>query len=372
MTLQTGVVGAGVVASNNHFPALSRNPRTALAAVCDVDADRAAEVADEYGARAYADVGTMLAEEELDWVHVATPVQTHLELGRTVVEAGVPLLVQKPATTTRDELTELTDLADERDVPVSVVHNWLYYPVMREVRRRVAAGEIGPVRAVQTTVAGEGAPDETYRGDWVFDLAGGALEEGMPHPLYLTLALGGHPRSESAIDARTQLNGEYDRDVAYDGVQLQYAGEEGTLCSVTFLSDSSRGTAIRVLGADGSLTVDFPSMTVDVRDAEAGPYHFWEERFRRNLAVSRDAVEGLLRNLRKYGREYVEDEYDRHLSESPDGHYYLIDRAAKAIEAGGQPPRDPEESYWALTLVERVREAARDAAAEPTEGDAAR
>lgn len=358
MTLQTGVVGAGVVAVNNHFPALSRNPRTALRAVCDVDADRAAEAADEYGARAHTDVETMLAEEPLDWVHVATPVQTHLELGRRVVEAGVPLLVQKPATTTREELVELTDLADERGVPVSIVHNWLYYPVVRELRRRVADGEIGPVRAVQTTVAGEGAPDETYRGDWVFDLPGGALEEGMPHPLYLTLALGGYPREESAIDVRTQLTGEYDSDVAYDGVQLQYAGEGGTLCSVTFLSDSSRGTAVRVLGADGSLTVDVPSMTVDERDAEAGPYHFWEERFRRNAAVFGDAAEGLLRNLRRYGREYLEDEFGRHLSESPDGHYYLIDRAARALEEGRQPPRDPEASYWTLALVERAREVA--------------
>ncbi|QLG60429.1 Gfo/Idh/MocA family protein [Halorarum salinum] len=360
MTLRTAVVGAGVVASNNHFPALSRNPRTELRAVCDVDADRAEEAAAEFGARSYADVGTMLSEESLDWVHVATPVGTHLELGRRVLEAGVPLLVQKPATTTRDELEELTDLADDRDVPVSVVHNWLYYPVVREVRRRIADGDVGPVRAVQTTVAGEGPPDETYRGDWVFDLPGGSLEEGMPHPLYLTLALGGYPRDESSVDVRTRLVGEYDRDVAYDGVQLQYVGEGGTLCSVTQLSDSSRGTAVRVLGADGSLTVDFPSMTVDERDAEAGPYHFPEERFRRNLAVSRNAVEGLARNLRKYGKEYVEDEFDVHLRGSPDGHYYLLDRASRALEAGRRPPCDPEESYWTLTLVERVREAARE------------
>ena len=100
-------------------------------------------------------------------------------------------------------------------------------------------------------------------------------------------------------------------------------------------------------------------MTINERDAEAGPYHFWEERFDLNVAVTRDAIKGLVRNVRRYGREYLEDEFDFHLLESPDGHYYLIDRAARALEAGEQPPREPEESYWTLTLIEQVREAAR-------------
>ncbi|WP_254546546.1 Gfo/Idh/MocA family protein [Halomarina pelagica] len=358
MTLRTGVVGAGIVAENNHFPALSRNPRTTLVAICDTDVERAREAASEYGARAYDDAGSMLEEESLDWVHVATPVQTHFDLARLAVERGVPATVQKPATTSRAELEELADLAEACGVPVSVVHNWLYYPVMREVRRRVADGEIGPVRAVQTTVTGEGRPDETYRGSWVLDLPGGSLEEGMPHPLYLTLALGGPPRDESAVDVLTRSTDEYDHGIAYDGVQLQYVGRNDELCSVTFLAGSSRGTSVRVLGADGSIAVDFPSMTIDARDAEAGPYHFWNERFRRNVECARDAVEAGARNVRKYTRERVEEDLDVHLSESPDGHYYLFDRTARALEAGEAPPRGIEESRWTLALVERVREAA--------------
>ncbi|NEU56569.1 hypothetical protein [Halorussus sp. MSC15.2] len=37
MALRTGIVGAGIVSQNNHLPAVSRNPRTELAAVCDRD-----------------------------------------------------------------------------------------------------------------------------------------------------------------------------------------------------------------------------------------------------------------------------------------------------------------------------------------------
>lgn len=101
MTLETAIVGTGIVASNNHLPAVSRNPRTSLAAICDVDADRAGEAAVEQGARSYTDVGQMLSAESLDWVHVTTRVQTHHEIGRQVLEAGIPTLLQKPATVTR-------------------------------------------------------------------------------------------------------------------------------------------------------------------------------------------------------------------------------------------------------------------------------
>ena len=356
MTLRTGVIGAGVVASNNHFSALARNPKTSLVAIADRDGDRARDAAEEFGAVPYTDAADLLDEEKLDWVHVATPVQSHLDIARDAIESDVPVLLQKPATTTLRELEELRDLAGDRDVPVSVVHNWLYYPVMREVRTRLDRGEVGKIRAVETTVTGEGAPDETYRGSWVFDLPGGALEEGMPHPLYLSLATGGYPRDEEAIDVASSKVGEYDHDISYDGITLEYVTSDGTLCSVTYLADGARGTSVRIHGTDGSLSVDFPSMTVDSRDAEEGPYHFWNERFRRNVRDGQAAGEGAVRNLLKYGREYVEERFDRHLGESPDGHYYLIDKGAEALQAGLQPPRDLEESYWTLVLMEAVRE----------------
>ncbi|NEU56568.1 Gfo/Idh/MocA family protein [Halorussus sp. MSC15.2] len=148
----------------------------------------------------------MFAAETLDWVHVATPVQSHFDLASAAVERGIPVTVQKPATTTREELDDLRDLAAEREVPVSVVHNWLFYPVVRDLRRRIAAGEFGEIRAVEATFSGEGRPDDTYRGEWVYDLPGGDVEEGMPHPLYLTLALGGVPRDAESVDVQTRAS----------------------------------------------------------------------------------------------------------------------------------------------------------------------
>lgn len=76
MSLRTAVLGAGIVTKNSHLPSVSRNIRTALVAVCDADKSRAREAAATYDANPYTDVEALLAEEKLDWLHIATPVQT--------------------------------------------------------------------------------------------------------------------------------------------------------------------------------------------------------------------------------------------------------------------------------------------------------
>ena len=368
MTVRTAVIGSGIVSENNHLPALSRNPRTELVAVADVDGESARAAAAEYGCRAYTDAETMLDREDVSWVHVATPVQTHASLARSAIEAGAHVTVQKPAATDVAELDAMREAADDAGVSLSGVHNWLYYPVIRELRRRIDRGEVGEVRAVRTAFAGEGRPDETYRGDWVLELEGGDLEEGIPHPLYLTLALGGVPRSDDEVTVLTRATEEYDHGVTYDGTQIQYVAEGGALCSVTYLSDSARDSRIAVHGTEGSIHVDVPTTTLDVHDAESGPYHFPNERFARNLERSKETVEALARNARRYVAGRVEDGFDYHLDDSPDGHYYLFDEAAKALERGEEPPVSPDLSRWVLDLTERVRTSAR-ANAGTTDGE---
>ena len=355
MTLRTAVVGAGIVSENNHLPAVSRNPRTELVAVCDVDEGAVREAVAEYGGRAYTDVEAMLDGERLDWVHVATPVQTHFELASAAVEAGVPTTVQKPATTTREELDDLRELAAAVRIPVSVVHNWLFYPVVRDLRRRIAAGEFGEIRAVETTFSGEGRPDDTYRGDWVYDLPGGDLEEGIAHPLYLTLGLGGPPRDEDAVDVQTRTVREYDG-FTYDGVSLQWTTDEAALCSVTVLSGSAPNDEIRVYGTDASARVDVQTNAVEVHDADEGPFHILAEQLARSVTIAESVVNGAFESVRAEVADRVEEELDYHREGSADGHYYILNEAAKALERGEQPPVPLAHSHWVLTLLEQIRD----------------
>jgi len=90
MALRTAVVGGGTI-SGRHLDGLSDCPYTDLVGICDVDADRARSVASEYGIANYTDMQELLDDANLDWVHICTPVATHLDLATMAIEAGVPL-----------------------------------------------------------------------------------------------------------------------------------------------------------------------------------------------------------------------------------------------------------------------------------------
>lgn len=63
------------------------------------------------------------------------------------------------------ELEWVRVAAADAGAPLSVVHNWLYYPVIRDFASASSWARSATRGAVEVTVAGEGSPDETYRDD---------------------------------------------------------------------------------------------------------------------------------------------------------------------------------------------------------------
>jgi len=370
MTLRTAVVGGGVV-SGIHLSGLERNPRTELVAVCDVDEETAREIADEHGVRPFFDVGEMLERLSLDWVHVCTPVQTHLDVAKRVIDAGVPVMIEKPITETYAEFEELAGYAADRDVVVSEKHNHDFDPVMRAAMKRVREGDLGRLRGVDLLYTGETAPDAARRGPWSFDLAGGEFEEGLPHPIYVTLRAGGYPRSAASISATTSLVGEYDRDFDYDGAQFQYVSEDDVLCSATILSDTVPVRELVLHGEETSLTADLTSQTLleHDRDYKASP----AARALNNVDRILDRAAGTVANARAVLRRRRSDDWDT--ARLLNAHYYQNDAESRALEAG-DPSRMPvplAESRWTIRLMEEIRNAASaDAVPDPHPVESAR
>lgn len=353
MTLRTAVVGGGTV-SGVHLDGIAECPHTDLVAICDVDEERASEIAREYDIAAYTDFDHLLAKEEPDWVHLCTPVQTHLDLALAAIEAGVPVQIEKPITTSVEEFETLAAAASEHEVPVSAVHNHNFDPVVRQLTDQIEAGRIGPVRAVDLFYAGETYPDDVRRGEWAFELAGGEFEEGLPHPVYLLLRTGGYPESADDIQVTTQRHHEYERGFSYDGTQFQYRTGDGVLCSATLLASEVPHKAIHVHGEDGSLIADIVSQTLVSldRDYQASSL----ARARNNLDRAADRVFGTARNGRavidRLRKNDWETKRDLH------GHHYQFDAEARALLEGTELPVPLEEARWTIEIIERVREAA--------------
>ena len=120
------------------------------------DAERSRKASDTYRidpARAYPDVATMLREEAaredgIDFVAVTTPNHHHLPAVRAALQAGLPVICDKPATATLDEAREMAGLVASAGLPFALTYTYSGYPLVREARARIAAGDLGQIRKV--------------------------------------------------------------------------------------------------------------------------------------------------------------------------------------------------------------------------------
>lgn len=141
--LKVGVVGAGAW-GRNHVRTVAGLAEAELAAVCDADAKVRERVARQYpAALVTGDLGALLGA--VDAVIVASPAATHASIARQVVEAGKPVLVEKPFALNTDDAVSVARLAAERKVPVLAGHLLVYHPAVDRLRELVQTGELGKV-----------------------------------------------------------------------------------------------------------------------------------------------------------------------------------------------------------------------------------
>ncbi len=137
------VVGAGPHGSGFHMPALARyrsqNPgRLGSVLVCDLDRGRAVSAARRYGfEKSASDVAEVLGDWRPDAAMVLTSVQATVEVSRRIIEAGIPVLLEKPPGETVAEAEELDALSAQASTPVMVSMNRRFDPVLRAAMARV-------------------------------------------------------------------------------------------------------------------------------------------------------------------------------------------------------------------------------------------
>jgi len=140
--MRAAVVGCGPW-GEAHMRALIANPLTDLVAVCGRTAERTAAVAARYGVRPYVSVDEMARKEGLDLATVSTGELQHFAPSVALIEAGVPVLIEKSLTFDLKESAELVAIARARGVPCGVNFNMRYLMPFQLTRQAIDAGEIG-------------------------------------------------------------------------------------------------------------------------------------------------------------------------------------------------------------------------------------
>ncbi len=182
--LRIGVIGTGDVARKLYLPGI-HNPDAGvvLQAVCDLVRERAESAAREFGAQTvYTDVTTMLEREDLDLVFVLTPLLTHPQIVRQVLQRGKHCYSEKPLTLSLKEADELAELAERNKVLLLCAPIYPLLPTVQFIRQLIVNGALGKV-AFARAHSSHGGPE---RGTFHTDPSGYFLSEksGPYAPLY--------------------------------------------------------------------------------------------------------------------------------------------------------------------------------------------
>ncbi len=143
--MKVALAGAGMISWHHLIAWRKLGERVRVVAVCDPDAERAARRADEFSIpKVYRDADAMFAAEAIDALDVASPRQTHASWVDAAAGRGIDVLCQKPMTPTLAESEALVRRVEGKS-RLMAHENWRFRPWYRELKRWIAAGDLGDV-----------------------------------------------------------------------------------------------------------------------------------------------------------------------------------------------------------------------------------
>jgi len=139
------LIGCGFFASN-HLHGWADLPDASIAAVCDLDADKARQLADTFGIdRHGTDIDKLIAQIEPHFVDIATTTPSHLPLVRTVAAPGRLVICQKPMADSVADARAMVTACETAGATLIIHENFRWQAPFRDAMRIVATGQIGTV-----------------------------------------------------------------------------------------------------------------------------------------------------------------------------------------------------------------------------------
>ncbi|MFI1971737.1 oxidoreductase [Streptomyces cinnamoneus] len=150
--LRVGLIGYGLAGSVFHAPLVAATDGLVLDTVVTANPERQQQALAEHPQVRTADTADALLARagELDLVVIASPNRTHVPLARAALEAGLPVVVDKPLAATAAEAEELAALAEARGLLLSAFQNRRWDNDFRTVRGLVADGTLGRVQRFES------------------------------------------------------------------------------------------------------------------------------------------------------------------------------------------------------------------------------
>src|SRR6184192_2951551 len=237
--------------------ALSSDPARSRAAAFDL------HVAPERAYGSFAEMASAEAKrpDRIDAVSIVTPNHVHFQPAKAFLEAGIHVICDKPLTTAVEDALALAEIVRRSGLIFGLTHNYTGYPLVRQAREMVLAGELGRIRVVQveyaqdwltTPVEATGHKQAVWRTDPAQSGPGGSLGDIGTHAHNLACFVTGMPVQAVAAEVTTFVPGRR----LDDNVQMLLRfpkGAKGMLWASQVAAGNENNLRLRVYGEKAGL-----------------------------------------------------------------------------------------------------------------------
>lgn len=270
--LRLGMVGGGqgaFIGAVHRIASRIDDRYELVAGALSSDPERAKASAAELGIapdRAYTDYAEMAKaeagrEDGIDAVAIVTPNHVHHGPAKAFLEAGIHVICDKPLTTTLADALDLVETVKRTGLVFGLTHNYTGYPMVRQARAMVAAGELGTLRVIQaeypqdwltTPLEETGQKQAAWRTDPAQSGAGGCIGDIGTHAHNLAAFITGLEVEQLCADLSTFVDGRRLDDNAQ--ILLRYrGGARGMIWASQVAPGNENALRIRVYGDKGGL-----------------------------------------------------------------------------------------------------------------------
>lgn len=217
-------------------------------------------------ARAYTDYREMLSAERqrpdgIDFVAIATPNHLHLPVALAALEAGFPVMSDKPATATYGEVLTLESAVANSGLPYGLTHTYAGYGMVREARSLCMSGKLGKIRKVAVEylqgwltqlLEATGQKQASWRSDPALNGPGGCIGDIGVHAFHLLEYVTGLQVTSMNAALRTVVPGRQLDDDCNALLRLEN-GASGVLMASQVATGEENGLRLRIYGENGSI-----------------------------------------------------------------------------------------------------------------------
>ena len=246
MKIKVGLFGAGDIA-DLHASGIKNCSSAQLVGLFDIDNQKAQQKSDNYNCLSYDSAESMLKDPLIDSIFVLTPLEEHFNCAINALNSGKHVLLEKPVSSSVDEIQHIREAADKAGKLCVPVHNYLYEDSILRTKELIDSGKLGDVVSIYILY-------NIHHPETVAQRYPGVIRQILTHHSYITCFLGGAPKSAMAMSSTINDGSVKKENLAMSILELENGGLAHFQAS--FAADDHASDnwtfAVKVIGTKGS------------------------------------------------------------------------------------------------------------------------